>query len=976
MTSINTDNLIESLRTGFISNRISSDNTLMLSLLVNNYKKNKKILSAISEELETCEAFDFSVAFINDSGLASIMQKLDYLASHNIKGRIITTNYLNFTSPGALSKLLEFPNIEVRAYTKGGFHPKGYIFRQSNYFSIIIGSANLTASALSMNQEWSIRFLSLTDGQIVFSVREEFERVWNEAEKVTPEWITDYTIDYNLKRFFLKSLPKDAVKELQAEHSIKEKEAQSEELEIVPNSMQKEAMVSLADLRLKGEDRALLIAATGTGKTYLSIFDVKQCNPRKVLYVAHRDMILNKSEKSFKTLLPNIRTGFLNGTQKDINADYLFASIFTLAKDETLHNFSKGYFDYIIVDEVHHAGAESYKKIIEYFTPKFLLGLTATPERTDGFDIFALFHNNIPYEIRLQKALEEDLLCPFHYYGLSDLTVNGELIDDKSDFSKLVSSERIGHIERAIKLYKSNDVPVKGLIFCSRVEEAKSLSSALNNDGFVTNYLTGENSDTERETVIQQLESDENPLQYIISVDIFNEGVDIPCVNQVVMLRPTQSAIIFVQQLGRGLRKDKSKSYVSVIDFIGNYENNFFIPIALFGDNSYNKDNLRRALSTGSACIPGSSTIQINEIARQKIFDSINQTSFTQLKLLKEEYTKLKLRLAHIPTMMDFVNNGFIDPLLFIDYAGSYYGFKCKVEKEDLLLSAKEMCSLQFLSLEFARGFRVHEILLLQTLIQQKQITCEDFSQILRAYNVILNDKDVMGMCNLLSPDFYTQADKKKYGGITYVNFDKTKKIFTRSDEFTNLLNNELYVKEISDCLSYGLKRATLKDNEVRVDNNLVLYRKYSRKDVCKLLNWKSDCSSTVYGYKTETSTEDYTCPIFVTYKKSDDISDTTKYEDVFIDNTRFNWYSRSRRTSESDEVSALIHQRENNIRVLLFVKKDDAEGSDFYYMGDMKYHSFEDTTMNGKDGRVPVVNIQFDMETPVPQNLYSYLEG
>ena len=199
----------------------------------------------------------------------------------------------------------------------------------------------------------------------------------------------------------------------------------------------------------------------------------------------------------------------------------------------------------------------------------------------------------------------------------------------------------------------------------------------------------------------------------------------------------------------------------------------------MFGDNSYNKDNLRRALSTGSACIPGSSTIQINEIARQKIFDSINQTSFTQLKLLKEEYTKLKLRLARIPTMMDFVNNGFIDPLLFIDYAGSYYGFKCKVEKEDLLLSAKEMCSLQFLSLEFARGFRVHEILLLQKLMQQEQITCENFSQILKIYNVTLTEKDIAGMCNLLSPDFYTQADKKKYGGITYVSFDKTTQIFT-----------------------------------------------------------------------------------------------------------------------------------------------------------------------------------------------------
>ena len=212
------------------------------------------------------------------------------------------------------------------------------------------------------------------------------------------------------------------------------------------------------------------------------------------------------------------------------------------------------------------------------------------------------------------------MLCPFHYYGLSDLTVNGELIDDKSDFSKLVSTERINHIERAIKLYKSNDIPVKGLIFCSRIEEACELSSVLNNDGFCTTYLTGENSDSEREAAICRLESDSDPLQYIISVDIFNEGVDIPCVNQVVMLRPTQSAIIFVQQLGRGLRKDKSKSYVSVIDFIGNYENNFFIPIALFGDNSYNKDNLRRALSNGSANLPGSSTIQINEVARQKIF--------------------------------------------------------------------------------------------------------------------------------------------------------------------------------------------------------------------------------------------------------------------------------------------------------------------------------------------------------------------
>ena len=742
---LNTAKLLESLKSGFISNGISADSTLSPSLLVNNYAQQQKILSSLLDELSTCEAFDFSVAFINESGLACILQTLEQLGKYNIPGRILTTNYLNFTSPGALSKLLEFPNIEVRAFTKGGFHPKGYIFRQSNYYSIIIGSANLTASALNMNQEWSIKFLSCNDGQIVFSVRDEFERVWAQAEKVTPDWITDYTIDYNLKKTKLNSVSKEFAKELEAEISeeivSKQISESVEDAEIVPNSMQQEAMNAIAELRGKGKNKALLIAATGTGKTYLSIFDVIQSGAKKVLYIAHRDIILEKSEKSFRTLIQNISTGFLKGSQKDLSADFIFASIFTLAKDENLRLFSPEHFDYIIVDEVHHAGAKSYQKVINYFKPEFLLGLTATPERTDGFDIFSMFENNIPYEIRLQKALEENLLCPFHYYGISDITVNGELIDDKSDFSKLASPERLRHIEKAIKLYKSNDNPVKGLIFCSRTEEAKTLSQKLNERGFFSTCLTGENSDSEREKTIERLESDSDPLQYIISVDIFNEGVDIPCINQIVMLRPTQSAIIFTQQLGRGLRKSSNKQFVSVIDFIGNYENNFFIPIALYGDNSYNKDNIRRALSSGSAGLPGCSTIQINEVARQKIFDSINQTSFKQLKLLSGEYKKLKNRLARIPSMMDFVENGFIDPLLFIDYSGSYYSFKCKIEKKEIALNAKEMCSLQFISLEFARGIRMHEILILKLLLEKKSITIEDFAEKLSVYGIKLTKK-------------------------------------------------------------------------------------------------------------------------------------------------------------------------------------------------------------------------------------------
>ncbi|MBB5219914.1 superfamily II DNA or RNA helicase [Treponema rectale] len=978
MESIKSERLLNSLRRGFISSKIVSDNYLMPSLLVNDQQKDKRILSALTEELSTCETFDFSVAFINDTGLASILEKLEYLEKHNIKGRILTTNYLNFTSPGALSKLLEFSNIEVRVYTQGGFHPKGYIFKQSNYYSVIIGSANLTASALSQNQEWSLKFLSLTDGQIVFSVREEFERIWNNATLVTEEWISGYKKIYIQNRFSIKPV-KTADKEFEAEYQFQNPEElndSKDDEEIVPNSMQEEAMVSLAQLREKGERRALLIAATGTGKTYLSIFDVKQVKPKRVLYVAHRDMILNKSEQSFKTLMGNINTGFLNGNQKDLNADYLFASVFTLAKDEILFQFKKDHFDYIIIDEVHHAGASSYKKIIDYFTPNFLLGLTATPERTDGFDIFSLFNNNIPYEIRLQKALEENLLCPFHYYGLSDLTINGELIDDKSDFSKLVSSERIHHIEHAIKRYKSNDIPVKGLIFCSRIEEANELSRALNNDGFFTTCLTGANSDSEREKTIQRLENDDDPLQYIISVDIFNEGVDIPCVNQVVMLRPTQSAIIFVQQLGRGLRKDKSKSYVSVIDFIGNYENNFFIPITLFGDNSYNKDNLRRALSAGSSCIPGTSTIQINEIAKQKIFDSISQTSFKQLKLLKEEYNKLKLRLAKVPAMMDFVTNGFIDPLLFIDYSGSYFEFKSKLKENSFELNEKERKSLQFVSNEFAHGIRVHELLILNRLLNKKEISLENFKSELENYCIKFNLKDIKGMTRNLSLDFYRDSDRNKYGEISYVIFDEEKELLSRTKQFESLLNNQNYKTELEDCIQYGLTKAKLKQNEHFENHNLVLYRKYSRKDVFKILNWaKDENPQNVGGYMTKKTDDEFHCPVFVTYEKSDEISDSIKYKDFFIDNTRFNWMSKSKRSLTSPDVSSILNQADNHIQIMLFVKKDDNEGTDFYYMGNMKTvkESAEQTQMESGES---VVNIQFDMETPVTQNMYNYLEG
>ena len=314
---------------------------------------------------------------------------------------------------------------------------------------------------------------------------------------------------------------------------------------------------------------------TGTGKTYASAFAMRELGYKKVLFLVHREQILKQAERSYKNVLgKDVTTGLLTGNHKDMRADYLFSTVQTMNKDYMLKNFEQDKFECIIIDETHKAGAESYHKIIDYFKPKLLLGMTASPERTDGFDIYKLFNHNIASEIRLQDALKENLLCPFHYFGISDLTVNGVEVDEKTEFRYLASDQRVDHIIEQATYFGHSGDRVKGLIFCSRNDEARALSETFKRKGYNTMALSGDNSQVEREKAIEHLESDckvddfgrnkdSNALDYIFTVDIFNEGVDIPQVNQVIMLRPTQSAIIFVQQLGRGLRKSNNKELLN-----------------------------------------------------------------------------------------------------------------------------------------------------------------------------------------------------------------------------------------------------------------------------------------------------------------------------------------------------------------------------------------------------------------------------
>ena len=650
------DSLVSSLRTRLIDENYESLDDLRVNLIVNDSKKGSKVLSHIVDNLERCDEFYFSVAFITDSALIMLLDSFRKLQQKGIYGKILTTNYLYFNEPKAFRRLLEFPNIEVRVVDDENFHAKGYIFREKNQYKMVVGSSNLTDQALTQNREWNVKLVAYKIGGFPQEVLNEFNSAWDTATLLTEEWIVEYEKNYKQS------------KSLRSREELLQLIGQTD---LKPNKMQKEALKNLEAIRKGGGDKALLISATGTGKTYLSAFDVKEFNPRRMLFVVHREQIARNALESFKNIFGDSRTyGIFSGNKHETDADFIFATVQSLRNDDYVSVFWHDDFEYIIIDEAHHVGANSYDAILNYFKPKFLLGMTATPERTNGYNVFKDFDYNIAYEIRLQKALEENMLCPFHYFGISEIVIDGNTLDDQSSFNLLVSKQRIDYIVEKINFYGYSGERVNGLIFCRRNEEAKMLSAKLNERGFRTISLDGSTSQEEREVMINKLCTD-NPedevLDYIITVDIFNEGVDIPDVNQIVMLRPTESAIIFVQQLGRGLRKTQGKDYVVVLDFIGNYSKNFLIPIALSGDRTLNKDTLRRYLISGDATIPGASTIMFDEVSKRRIFESINSARFSKMKQLKEEYLNLKNKIGRIPSIIDFYEYGAIDPQVILE---------------------------------------------------------------------------------------------------------------------------------------------------------------------------------------------------------------------------------------------------------------------------------------------------------------------
>ncbi|MGF2614611.1 DEAD/DEAH box helicase [Rossellomorea vietnamensis] len=952
-------NLQDSIHRGFINHTYGKSTKYKPKLLINNTQNKENVLSSLVEELTHCNDFFFSVAFITESGLATLKSYLWDLNQKGIKGRILTSTFLQFNQPKVFKELLKISNLEVRLTSLKGFHSKGYIFKHDTHYSLIVGSSNLTAQALKANYEWNVKLNSHEDGEIVHHFVDQFEEVWRESDLLTTEWIEEYEKLYQGPPSY-----GSQIVELPSQYQTNSVE---EALKVQPNKMQEAALQSIQHVREQGKEKALVISATGTGKTYLSAFDVRCFAPRRMLFIVHREQILQKAKADYQKILGGADRdyGILSGNSKQQDARYLFATIQTLSKDNALHQFDPSEFDYVLVDEVHKAGAKSYLKVMDYFKPKFLMGMTATPERTDDFNIYQLFDYNIAYEIRLQEALEEEMLCPFHYFGVTDYEYDGQLLDETAALSKLVTKERVRHILEKINYYSHSGEKVRGLMFCSRKEEAEKLSEALNNHGLNTVALLGNHSPEERLLRVNQLEN--GLLDYIITVDIFNEGVDIPSVNQVVMLRQTQSSIIFIQQLGRGLRKHDSKDFVTVIDFIGNYKNNYLIPVALSGDRSQNKDTIRRR-TKDTHYIQGVSTINFEEIAKKQIFKAINDSKLTALKILRDAYTELKNRIGRVPYLYDFIEHNSIDPSVIVMEHTNYYKFLDKVKEEIPELSKYEFDVLTMLSQEILNGKRKHEVVLLDLLLGSDTVLKERFVEELASHDCHTDEATLNSVQRVLDLSFYTQNSVKKYGHKPVVLFENN--IYTFNETLQEKLSSNPYFQLLVEDI---VQTAKAKSLSYDCSEQLTLFQKYSRKDACKLLNWQNDESATVFGYKTKHGT----CPIFVTYHKNEDVDSSVNYTEEFINQEVFRWSTRSNRRLNSDEVQTIINAKKLGIDLHFFIKKDNDEGTDFYYLGKAtpELGSEEEGTMvNDKGKELPVVRMNLMLENEVESSLYHYL--
>ncbi|MGD6793109.1 DEAD/DEAH box helicase [Metabacillus indicus] len=924
-------------------------------LIVNSDKGN--LLKELTDSLLECERFYFSVAFINFSGLQLLLDSFKEAENRGIKGKIITSTYLNFTEAKALRKISDFEHIDLKVFVTDkeiGFHTKAYIFEYLTHYKVFIGSSNLTQSALKSNIEWNVKIITKEETHFIKDVLSEYQSLWERSADADEAFIKRY------EEFSQKVSAFTNKQSLIYEHTEY----------IVPNRMQKRAMENLERLRSFGETKALVIAATGTGKTYMSAFDVKNVSPHRMLFIVHREEILKKAKETFEKLIVNESKtfGLLTGNSKEKHADYVFTTIQTLSR--CYQEFRQDAFDYIIYDEAHHATSPSYTAVMDYFQPSFTLGMTATPERSDNHNVFSLFDHNVAIEVRLHEALDDELIIPFHYFGITDIDsvdLSDVDIDNLQEVTKrLKVNERVDFILEQMLFYGHDGAKRKCLGFCASVEHAHYMANEFNKRGFNSVALSGSDSVDVRSRYIQRLEDDEDELEVIFSVDIFNEGVDIPSVNSVLMLRPTNSPIVFIQQLGRGLRKHESKSFLTVLDFIGNHNKAFLIALALNGSRYYDKESLKVAIATDFANIPGCTHIQMDRISQERILEQIDNENFYSMKYLKEEYFEFKrMNNQMVPKfLLDyFLFDGAPDPIKFIRKEKTYLTFLSKVEKVEefkVLLSNESFeRALRELSDKLPLK-RVHEFVILRALLEREYLTLSEAKKEMLKVVESVNEDSLLHAFQCLQQDFYDSVQKR--GKLQLCSFEDG--VVRKTHAFEGLLADKTYKPYLEDAIYFGIFRY---EKEFSHKNygvpHFKLYEQYQMIDAAVLSNYRKIHSS-FRGSGLLTNGNDYF--LFIDLHKEEDIKESINYQDKLVNEKVFQWQTPNSTAQSSERGKNIIYNSSRGISLHLFIRKYkeiDGRVEPYIYIGKGNTVEFE--------GEKPIT-VQLQLEEELPTQLYT----
>lgn len=918
----------------------------MNDLFLTNYTE-ISFLDKIKDSLRKCESFSFSVSFIKKAGLVLLEREIKDALDRGVKGRIITSTYQNFTDINSLRVFLkwmsEYENfkchLDFECFGDDGFHSKGYLFEYASSVEFIVGSTNITRFALLKNIEWNISLSSKESIASFDAAEKEFNELWSKTLLLNSDLIKEYQmrLDYAINKWDMDYL--DFTNET-----------------VKPNAMQRKALKEIRRYRDLGVTRALIVSATGSGKTYLGAFDARNFDAKTLLFVVHRDTILNEAIKTFARVFGATRTyGIYTGKKQDLDCDFIFATNTMMAKH--CSDFEKNAFQYILMDEAHHATAASYKTIMDYFTPEFILGLTATPERMDEQDVFELFEQNVPYELRLRDAIYNDLVVPFHYYGIRD-----ELIEygDKN-ISKVIKSisanTSVEFVCNQIDKYQELE-GIKGklkcIAFCTNIAHAEIMAEEFNNFGYSAIALTGANDLGQRVKAFNDLQDDNCELEIICTVDILNEGVDIPSINMVLFLRPTESSTIFLQQLGRGLRKYKDKKYVTVLDFIGNnYDRSIQIAMALgtLGKSTViEKAYLRQMVNSNfiELNIPGV-IINIDELSRQEIINHIDNQNFNRKDFLKKDYQNFKkfLNIDKYPTHMDFLNCEYSPDLIRFMKSSignkknySYYNFLSKIGEPNLpIFDESQITFINSLS-DLLPLVRADEYLIINQLMQYQEINLNAL--------IGFNEKVTI---NTLEHAYKMLSNKN----------------IILKDKINATLSSDLE-KYLTDLLQYGLSRYDIEFGDY--DGEFKIYGNYYKEQIMRVQ--LEEALMFMKGTKFNPNGDTI---IFVGLKKDKAKEEKINYKDKFISPSIFQWESENNTTIDNSIGKKII----NTKKIHLFVRKmDDEDGITlpFTYFGTGVFSNVRESfvnTINSKGVRydAPTLLLDILLDNPVPEEYH-----